>query len=131
MTENTVGVVALILIFGGPAIIGLIAVLMHFYNRRKMYEAMTKMVELGKKPEEIKQLFEIEEGKKKKKGDYGMLTGGIIIIGIAAGLALMAAVFTEIEILAPAAFLLCLAFAMIIAYAVRRSKRRKNGNSAE
>ena len=131
MTDNAVGVVALILIFGGPAIVGLIAVLMHFYNRRKMYEAMTKMVELGKKPEEIKQLFEIEENKKKKKGNYGMLTGGIIIIGIAAGLALMAAVFARIQILAPAAFLLCLAFALIVAFYVTRNKRKKNGNSAE
>jgi hypothetical protein len=130
MNENAVGMVALILIFGGPAVVGIIAIVMHFYNRRKMYDAMTKMVELGKKPEEIKALFEIETSPKKKKNDYGMLTGGIIIIGIAAGLALIAAVMTEISILAPAAFLLCLSFALIIAYYVTHRKKN-NGNKLE
>jgi ABC-type spermidine/putrescine transport system permease subunit I len=130
MDNNVIGLVALILIFGGPAVVGIIAILMHFANRRKMYEAMTKMVELGKKPEEIKQLFEIEPAKKKKH-DYGMLSGGIIIIGIAAGLALMAAVFARVTILAPAAFLLCLAFALIVAYYITRNKRKKNGNNSE
>ncbi|MBN2620136.1 hypothetical protein JXB22_03515 [candidate division WOR-3 bacterium] len=130
MEDNVVGMIALLLIFGGPAVVGIIAILMHFANRRKMYEAMTKMIELGKKPEEIKQLFEIEPAKKKKH-DYGMLSSGIIIIGIAAGLALIAVIMTEISILAPAAFLLCLAFALIIAYYITRNKRNKNGNRTE
>lgn len=130
MEDNIIGMIALILIFGGPAVVGVIAILMHFYNRRKMYEAMTKMVELGKKPEEIKQLFEIE-AKKKKKGDHGMLTGGIILIGIAAGLALMAAVLTKVSVLAPAGFLLMLAFALIAAYSITRARRKKNGNNSE
>jgi|GEM_PF-1117629 len=130
MEDNIVGIIALILIFGGPAVVGVIAIIMYFSKRKKMYEAMTKMIELGKKPEEIKQLFEIEPAKKKEH-DYGMLTGGIILIGIAAGLALMAAVLTKISILAPASFLLCLAFALIIAYYITRARRKKNGDNTE
>lgn len=129
-TGEVTGLVAVMLIFGGPAILGIVAIIMHFNNRRKMYEAMTKMIELGKKPEEIKELFEIDMTHKKKKNDYGMLVGGVILIGIAAGLALIAVVITEVSVLAPALFLLCLSFALIVAYYLTRRKKN-NGNKSE
>jgi len=103
---------------------------MHYNKRKRMYEAMTKMVELGKTPEEIKQLFEINPPKKQRDHtSTGLLVGGIIIVGIAAGLALMAVVLTKMTMLAPAGFLLCLAFAMIVAYYIVRMRQQKNGNT--
>ena len=85
------GIVAIIIVIGGPMAIAITAIISEHRAKQRKYEAMVKSVELGRTPEEVKVMFE-EEKQKNGKDANSRLRKGIILIGIALGLAAMALV---------------------------------------
>ena len=71
----------------GAIIVG--AIWFNYMRRKKHYDALVKALELGKNPEQIKELFRIERATKPKNGT-GLLKGGIVVIGFGVGLGMMA-----------------------------------------
>lgn len=115
------GVIALIGTFSLPAIIVVVAFIVDYMKKKRHYETIQKALELGKDPEQIKELLAIE--KPKTKGDgLGFLKGGVVVAGIGMGLAFMALVLAENEVFAPAALLLVLGLSLILVYYLVRQK---------
>jgi hypothetical protein len=120
------GAAALVLSLAIPAAIIVIAIIAQYMKRKKHYDAMVKAIELGKNADEIKALFAVEE--KKVKGDgKGLVKGGIIVIGIGVGLAVMA-VFLPAGatpgMLSSSAFVTILGLSLVAAYALTRKKEK-------
>jgi len=71
----------------GAGIVG--AIWFQYLKRKRHYEALVKAIELGKNPEQIKELFAIEKVSPPKNGK-GLIKSGIVVIGIGVGLGMMA-----------------------------------------
>ena len=121
MVEIIVPVVAISVIFGTPIAIVIAAIVSNYKKNRKKYEAMVRAIELGKDPDEIKELFAVDEQKKKKNGK-GLLKGGVVVSGIGFGLIGMALVLAEIDMYGPGVFMLILGLALIVAYLLTKPK---------
>lgn len=121
------GSIALIfnLVVVGVVIFG--AIWFQYMKRKRHYEALVKALELGKNPEEVKELFGSEKVPRVKNGK-GLVKSGIVTIGIGVGLALMG-VFLPAEALggmmASAAFVSMLGLSLVLAYAVTKKKDKE------
>ena len=83
------GAVALIFNFFivGAIIFG--AIWFNYLKRKRHYDALVKALELGKNPEEVKELLAVEKVAQPKNGK-GLVKSGIVVIGIGLGLGMMA-----------------------------------------
>ncbi len=126
------GILAIIIVIGGPMAIAITAIISDHRSKQKRYEAMLKAVELGKNPEEVKRMF-AEEKEKDGKDPNSRLRGGIIVIAVALGLALMALVFNQTLVfgghfgnfyLGASAFLLVLGLAFILIWWISKPKSK-------
>ena len=118
------GAAALVLSLLIPAAIIIIAIVAQYMKRKKHYDAMVKAIELGKNADEIKALFAVEEKKVKGNGK-GLIKGGIIVIGIGVGLAVMAVFLPQGAapgMLSSSAFVTILGISLVAAYALTRKK---------
>jgi preprotein translocase subunit YajC len=120
------GIVALCLIFLTPTAIAVVAIISSYKEKKRRYESLIKALELGKKPEEIKEIFAAE---KRTKGPNGMgfLKGGIVVIGISVGLAFMGLFLpaaAESGLFAGAALIVVLGISLIFVYLVSRKKEK-------
>jgi hypothetical protein len=84
-------IIAILLVIGGPMAIAITAIIAEHRGKQRRYEAMVKAVELGKSPEEVKMMFADEKDKNGTDAN-SRLRRGIILIGIALGLAAMSLV---------------------------------------
>ncbi len=118
------GALALIFNFLVVGVIIFGAIWFQYMKRKKHYDALVKALELGKDPEEVKGLFALEKVPRVKNGK-GLIKSGIVIIGIGAGLALMA-VFLPAEalggMLASASFVIVLGLSLVLAYTLTKKK---------
>lgn len=123
---DTVGAAALVLSLAIPAAIIIIAIIAQYMKRKKHYDAMVKAIELGKNADEIKGLFAVEEKKVKGNGK-GLIKGGIIVIGIGVGLAVMAVFLPQGAtpgLLSSSAFVTVLGISLVAAYALTKKKEK-------
>ncbi len=83
------GAVALVFNFFvvGAIIFG--AIWFNYLKRKRHYDALVKALELGKNPEQVKELFAVEKVSPPKNGK-GLVKSGIVVIGIGLGLGMMA-----------------------------------------
>ena len=121
------GSIALIfnLVVVGVIIFG--AIWFQYMKRKRHYEALVKALELGKKPEEVKELFGTDKVPRVKNGK-GLIKSGIVTVGIGVGLALMA-VFLPAEafggMMASAAFVVVLGISLVLAYTLTKKKDKE------
>jgi hypothetical protein len=123
---DTVGAAALVLALAIPAVIIIIAILAQYMKRKRHYDAMLKAIELGKNADEIKSLFAVE-AKKVKGNGKGLIKGGIIVIGVGVGLAVMALFLPSGAapgMLSSSAFVTVLGISLVAAYLITRKKEK-------
>jgi len=118
---DIVSLVAVSLIFAMPIAITVAAFIFRYKTSKKRYEAMVKAIELGKDPEEIRRLFEVEK-KPKKRNSFSQLKTGIILIGIGFGLIGMGSVMGEMDLYGPGVLMLILGLAFIVIYLIQRPR---------
>lgn len=108
----------------GAIILG--AIWFSYMRRRKHYEALVKALELGKNPEQIKDLFGGEKMIQPKNGK-GLLKGGIVVIGIGLGLGLMAPFLPADAtggMLASCVLIAVFGLSLVVAYLLTRKKEK-------
>jgi hypothetical protein len=118
------GAVALIFNFFVVGVIIFGAIWFQYMKRKRHYEALVKALELGKNPEEIKELFGSEKVPRVKNGK-GLVKSGIVTIGIGVGLALMGIFLPEGAmggLLASAVFVVVLGLSLVLAYVFTTKK---------
>jgi hypothetical protein len=108
----------------GAIIVG--AIWFNYMRRKKHYEALVKALELGKNPEQIKELFAVEKAIKQKNGT-GLLKGGIVVIGFGVGLGMMA-LFLPADatagLLASCALIAVFGLSLVVAYLIAKKKEK-------
>ncbi|MDH4209849.1 MAG: DUF6249 domain-containing protein [candidate division WOR-3 bacterium] len=100
------------------------AIWFQYMKRKKHYEAVVKALELGKNPDEVKELFGSEKVPRVKNGK-GLVKSGIITIGIGVGLAMMGIFLPEGAmggLLASAVFVVVLGLSLVLAYVFTTKK---------
>ncbi|UCG30425.1 MAG: hypothetical protein JSV53_00700 [candidate division WOR-3 bacterium] len=121
------GSIALIFNFFVVGVIIFGAIWFQYMKRKKHYDALVKALELGKNPDEVKELFGTEKVPRVKNGK-GLVKSGIVTIGIGVGLALMG-VFLPAEALggmmASAAFVSMLGLSLVLAYTLTKKKEKE------
>jgi hypothetical protein len=121
------GSISLIFNFFVVGVIIFGAIWFQYMKRKRHYEALVKALELGKNPDEVKDLFGTEKVPRVKNGK-GLVKSGIVTIGIGAGLALMA-IFLPAEALggmmASAAFVSMLGLSLVLAYTLTKKKDKE------
>jgi len=126
------GIFAILIVIGGPMAIAITAIISEHRAKQRKYEAMVKAVELGRTPEEVKMMFE-EEKEKNGKDVNSRLRRGIILIGIALGLAAMALVVDRSFVIGgvsghftfgASVFLLFLGLAFIVIWLIGKPKAK-------
>jgi len=118
------GSIALIFNFIVVGVIIFGAIWFQYMKRKRHYEALVKALELGKNPEEVKELFGSEKVPRVKNGK-GLIKSGIVTIGIGVGLALMAAFLPADAfggMMASASFVIVLGLSLVLAYTLTRKK---------
>lgn len=120
------GSIALIFNFFVVGVIIFGVIWFQYMKRKRHYEALVKALELGKKPEEVKELFGSEKVPRVKNGK-GLVKSGIVTMGIGGGLALMG-VFLPAEamggMMASASFVIVLGLSLVLAYVLTRKKEK-------
>lgn len=120
------GAVALIFNFFVVGAIIFVAIWFNYMKRKKHYEALVKALELGKNPEQIKELFAIEKTAQPKNGKL-LVKSGIVVIGIGLGLGMMA-IFLPSEategLLASCALISVFGLSLVAAYLLTRKKEK-------
>jgi len=108
----------------GAIIVG--AIWFNYMRRKKHYEALVKALELGKNPEQIRELFAVEKAIKQKNGT-GLLKGGIVVIGFGVGLGMMA-LFLPADatagLLASCALIAVFGLSLVVAYLIAKKKEK-------
>jgi hypothetical protein len=126
-------IVAIIIVIGGPIAIAITAIISEQRAKQRKYEAMVKAVELGRTPEEVKRMFEDDKEKNGKDANF-RLRRGIILIGIALGLAAMALVVDRSFVVGgvsghftfgASVFLLFLGLAFIVIWLINKPKAKQ------
>jgi len=129
---DVTGIIAIIVVIGGPMAIAITAIVAEHRAKQRKYEAMVRAVELGRTPEEVKMMFD-EEKDRNGKDVNSRLRRGIILIGVALGLAAMALVVDRSILiggvsghftLGAAVFLLFLGLAFIVVWLVNKPKAK-------
>jgi hypothetical protein len=100
------------------------AIWFQYMKRKRYYDALTKALELGKSPDEIKELFAAEKITRPKNGK-GLIKSGIVISGFGVGLALMS-VFLPAEatggLLASAVLITMLGLSLVFAFLLTKKR---------
>lgn len=104
-----------ILGWGIPGAIILVAIILQYKKRKKYYESLTKALELGKSADEIKEIFSIEKQPKERNGT-GFLKGGIVVMGLGIGVAMIGIFVPDVGLFASAAFVIVLGLSLIAVY---------------
>jgi multisubunit Na+/H+ antiporter MnhC subunit len=129
---DVTGIIAIIVVIGGPMAIAITAIVSEQRSKQRKYEAMVKAVELGRTPEEVKRMFE-EEKEKNGKDANSRLRQGIILIAIALGVAAMALILNKSMVfggsfgnfyLGASAFLLILGLAFLLIWRIHKPKAK-------
>ena len=108
----------------GAVIVG--AIWLNYMKRKRKLEALVKALELGKNPEQIKELFAVEKVARPKNGT-GLLKGGIMIIGLGAGLGMMALFLpagATPGLLASCALIAVFGCSLVVAYLITKKKEK-------
>ncbi|MGD8978557.1 MAG: DUF6249 domain-containing protein [candidate division WOR-3 bacterium] len=108
----------------GAAIFG--AIWFNYLKRKRHYDALVKALELGKNPEEIKELFAIEKIAQPKNGK-GLVKSGIVVIGIGLGLGMMALFLPSGAgpgLLASCVLITVFGLSLVAAYLLTRKKEK-------
>jgi len=116
-------IVAIAFSFGLPAVIVIAVVIGNYLDHKKRYESIVKALELGKNAEEVKALFEVE-AKKKARNGVGFLRGGIIVIGVGAGLAAMALILNVVQLYGSALLVAIIGLALVLVYLLTVKKEK-------
>jgi Flp pilus assembly protein TadB len=117
------GMLAVIFCFGLPAVIVIAVVVAKYFENKKRYESVVKALELGKSAEDVKALFDIE--KEKHRGNsVGFIRGGIIVIGVGIGLAVMAFVLNVTPMYGTAALVAIIGIALVLVYLLTGKKEK-------
>jgi hypothetical protein len=102
------------------------AIWFNYMKRKKHYDAVVKAMELGKNPEQIKELFAVEKLSRPKNGT-GLLKGGIVVIGVGVGLGMMA-FFLPAEatggMLAACTLITIFGLSLVVAYLITRKTEK-------
>lgn len=107
-----------------PGAIIIIAIVLQYKKRKRYYESLTKALELGKSPSEIKEIFSIEKMPKERNGT-GFLKGGIIVAGIGIAFFALGVLLGQIGLFASSAFILILGLTLIVVYLFIRKQQAK------
>lgn len=124
---DVTGLIAVSLVFITPTAIAIVAIISNYKETKKRYEALVKALETGKDPEQIKEIFAVGKKATPRNGT-GFLKGGIIIAGLALGLAAMAFFLPAGALsgtLAAFALIFVLGISLIAVYVVTRKQERK------
>lgn len=124
---DVTGLIALSLVFLAPTAIAIVAIISNYQETKKRYEALVKALETGKDPEKLKEIFAVEKKAKVRNGT-GFLKGGIIVAGLALGLAAMAFFLPSgatSGTLAAFALIFVLGISLIAVFVVMRKQERK------
>jgi hypothetical protein len=123
---DTNGAVALIFNFFVVGVIIFAAIWFQYMKRKKHYEALVKALELGKNPDEVKELFGSEKIPRVKNGK-GLAKTGIVVIGFGVGLALMS-IFLPANaaggLLASAVLIAVLGLSLVLAFQLTKTKEK-------
>jgi hypothetical protein len=123
---DTNGAVALIFNFFVVGVIIFAAIWFQYMKRKKHYEALVKALELGKNPDEVKELFGSEKVPRVKNGK-GLAKTGIVVIGFGVGLALMS-IFLPANaaggLLASAVLIAVLGLSLVLAFQLTKTKEK-------
>ncbi len=121
------GSIALIFNFFVVGVIIFGAIWFQYMKRKKHYDALVKALELGKNPDEVKELFGTEKVPRVKNGK-GLVKSGIVTTGIGVGLALMS-VFLPAEatggLLASAVLIIVFGLSLVFAYLLTKKRDKK------
>jgi hypothetical protein len=121
------GSIALIFNFFVVGVIIFGAIWFQYMKRKRHYDALVKALELGKNPDEVKELFGTEKIPRVKNGK-GLVKSGIVTTGIGAGLALMS-VFLPAEatggLLASAVLIIVFGLSLVFAYLLTKKRDKK------
>lgn len=102
------------------------AIWFQYLKRKKHYDTLLKALEIGKNPDEVKELFATEKVPKHKNGK-GLVKSGIVTIGIGVGLGSMSA-FLPGEatggLLASAVLIVMLGLSLVLAYVLTKKKEK-------
>jgi hypothetical protein len=108
----------------GVVIVG--AIWFQYLKRKRHYEALVKAMELGKNPEQVKELFAVEKISPPKNGK-GLVKSGIVVIGIGLGLGMMA-IFLPAEategLLAACALISVFGLSLVAAYLLTKKREK-------
>ena len=120
------GAIALIFNFFvvGAIIFG--AIWFSYLKRKRHYESLVKALELGKNPEQVKELFAAEKKVQPKNGK-GLVKSGIVVIGVGLGLGMMA-IFLPTGaapgLLASCTLICVFGLSLVVAYLLTRRKEK-------
>lgn len=120
------GAIVVGLVFLTPMAIAIVAIISGYKETKRRYESLVKALELGKNPDEIKEIFAAEKKAKGKNG-MGFLKGGIIVVGLSLGLAFMGLFMpgpAEAGLYPAAALIVVLGISLIVVYFVSRRKNK-------
>ena len=95
-------------------------------KRKRHYDALVKALELGKNPEQVKELFAVEKVSPPKNGK-GLIKSGIVVIGIGVGLAMMALFLpagATPGLLASSALIAVFGLSLVAAYLITKKKEK-------
>ena len=123
MNIDVTGIIVIVCAFGLPAVIVIAAIIGKFLEEKKRYDSVVKALELGKSPEEVKSLFQVEL-KKKAHNSIGFARGGIVVLGIGAGLAAMALIINDVELYGSALLIAIIGLALILVYVLTGKKEK-------
>jgi Flp pilus assembly protein TadB len=109
---------------GGPVAIIIVAIALHYWHKKKYYDSLVKALETGKKPEEIKELFEIESHKREKNGK-GFLIGGTIVTGLGIAFLILGMVVGEVGLYGSSAFFIVMGLTLAVVYFFTRPRKKQ------
>jgi len=113
-----------VLSIGGPVAIIIVAIALHYWHKKKYYDSLVKALETGKKPEEIKALFDVETQKREKNGK-GFLIGGTIVTGLGVAFLILGMIIGEIGLYGSSAFFIVLGLTLTVVYLFTKPKKEQ------
>lgn len=102
------------------------AIWFQYMKRKRHYEALVKALELGKNPDQIRELFAIEKATQPKNGK-GLVKSGIVVIGVGVGLGMMALFLptgATSGLLASCALISVFGFSLVVAYMLTKKREK-------
>jgi Flp pilus assembly protein TadB len=124
MNPDTIPLVFVTLFsIGGPVAIIVIAIALHYRNKKIYYNTLVKALEIGKKTDEIKELFEIEKQKKERNGK-GFLVGGTIVTGLGVAFLILGMIIGEIGLYGSAAFFMVMGLTLVVVYLFTKPRKK-------